>query len=191
MKTLTPKQERFCQEYIVDCNATAAAERAEYSKKTAAQLGYQLMQIPEVLARIDELKRDQTKRTEIQADTILQRLDQIGGVDMAECFTELGALKNIHDIPKELRQCIASIEVLEVEEMVNGRKQKIGETKKIKFWDKLRANELIGKHKKMFTERHDHTHRLGKTLEDIVDGSNQLETVPPQISGKKRKDKSK
>ena len=39
MADLTPKQERFCQEYLVDLNAAAAARRAGYSKQTAGVIG--------------------------------------------------------------------------------------------------------------------------------------------------------
>jgi len=37
----TPKQKRFCEEYLVDFNATQAAIRAKYSKKTAYSIGYE------------------------------------------------------------------------------------------------------------------------------------------------------
>lgn len=174
LNKLTAKQTRFCEEYLIDLNATKAAERAKFSKKSAGQQAYQLLQKKEIQERITELQQARSKRTEIEADTVLIRLDQIGGVDIAECFTKDGTLKNVHDIPKELRQCIASIEVLEVEEWDPGSKEKIkiGETKKIKFWDKIKANELIGKHKKLWTERVDHTHRVG-TLEQLVAGSSE------------------
>ena len=39
MADLTPKQERFCQEYLVDLNASAAARRSGYSKATAGVIG--------------------------------------------------------------------------------------------------------------------------------------------------------
>ena len=40
-KKLTHKQEKFCHEYMIDMNATAAALRSGYSKKTARAIGYE------------------------------------------------------------------------------------------------------------------------------------------------------
>ena len=49
MAKLTAKQQRFCDEYLIDLNATQAAIRAGYSPKTAEQLAYQLLQKTSVL----------------------------------------------------------------------------------------------------------------------------------------------
>ena len=51
---MTPKQQAFVSEYLIDLNATQAAIRAGYSPKTAEQLGYQLLQHPSVRAAVDE-----------------------------------------------------------------------------------------------------------------------------------------
>jgi len=45
---LTPKQLRFCQEYIIDFNATQAVIRAGYSKKTAYSQGQRLLKNVEI-----------------------------------------------------------------------------------------------------------------------------------------------
>jgi len=45
---LTKKQERFCDEYLVDLNATQAAQRAEYSKKTAYSQGQRMFWRPPI-----------------------------------------------------------------------------------------------------------------------------------------------
>jgi phage terminase small subunit len=51
MNRLTDKQQRFCQEYIVDMNATEAAVRAGYSAHTAKQQGHRLLKYPCVQSR--------------------------------------------------------------------------------------------------------------------------------------------
>mgnify|MGYP002856088713 FL=1 len=49
---MTPKQERFVAEYLVDCNATAAAIRAGYSRKSASAIGNENLRKPEILEAI-------------------------------------------------------------------------------------------------------------------------------------------
>lgn len=61
---MTPKQEMFCNEYLVDLNATQAAIRAGYSAKTAMEQGYQLRQKPSVHQRIEELKKERQNLNE-------------------------------------------------------------------------------------------------------------------------------
>lgn len=51
---MTKKQKRFCDEYLIDCNATQAAIRAGYSKKTAKQIGQENLTKPDLKNYIDE-----------------------------------------------------------------------------------------------------------------------------------------
>ncbi len=53
---LTEKQERFCNEYLVDYNATQAATRSGYSANTAYSIAHELLSKPEIRQRIDELQ---------------------------------------------------------------------------------------------------------------------------------------
>ena len=64
-RKLTPKQERFVQEYLIDLNATQAAIRAGYSAKTAEQQGYQLLQKPSVQAAIAARQKEREQRTAV------------------------------------------------------------------------------------------------------------------------------
>ncbi|WP_180048678.1 terminase small subunit [Acinetobacter sp. YH12144] len=74
MANLTPKQQRFIEEYLIDLNATQAAIRAGYSEKTAEQLGYQLLQKTSVLKAIEEAKNQVSKRTELTVDMVVSGL---------------------------------------------------------------------------------------------------------------------
>ncbi|HTE34070.1 MAG TPA: terminase small subunit [Chryseolinea sp.] len=75
--SLTPKQEQFCREYLIDFNATQAAIRAGYSKKTAGQIGEQNLKKLEISAYVRELKEKQIERTEITADFVLTGLKEV------------------------------------------------------------------------------------------------------------------
>lgn len=71
---LTPKQERFVAEYLIDLNATKAAMRAGYSEKTAEQLGHQLLKKTSVQQCLQRALSRQQQRTEITADLVLKGL---------------------------------------------------------------------------------------------------------------------
>lgn len=79
---LTPRQERFVQEYLIDLNATQAAIRAGYSKKTADVQGPRLLGNVGVCAAINKGRAKQAERLEITAASITTRLITIA--DKAE-----------------------------------------------------------------------------------------------------------
>ena len=71
-KTLTPKQDRFCREYLIDCNATQAAIRAGYSKRTAGHKASALVVHNCIKQRIKELREKQGKRLDYGSDDVVQ-----------------------------------------------------------------------------------------------------------------------
>jgi len=71
---LTPKQEMFCKEYIIDLNATQAAIRAGYSEKTANEQGARLLANVSISEKIRELINQRSARVEITADYVLQTI---------------------------------------------------------------------------------------------------------------------
>ncbi len=73
-RKLTPKQERFVEEYLCDLNATAAAIRAGYSRRTANNQGFKVMRMPHVQEAIAGKKTARSARVEVTADWILSRL---------------------------------------------------------------------------------------------------------------------
>lgn len=88
MKKLTPKRERFCQEYIIDFNATRAARDAKFSKRTARSQGQRLLTNVYIQARIAELLKDRSERTKITQDMVLKELAGLLTSDIAD-FVEL------------------------------------------------------------------------------------------------------
>lgn len=73
-KKLTPRQEEFCHQYIVDLNGTQAAIRAGYAQGSAEVTASQLLRIPKVRQVIDELKAERQQRTQITADWVLEKI---------------------------------------------------------------------------------------------------------------------
>lgn len=74
VKKLTPRQEVFVKEYLVDLNAKNAATKAGYSKKTANAQGCQLLDNPKVKAQIDKEMGKRAARVEISQDYVLQSI---------------------------------------------------------------------------------------------------------------------
>ena len=73
---MTPKQERFCVEYLVDLNATQAAIRAGYSEKTARSVGCENLTKPDISDRIAALQEERQARTLVTADDVVRGLDR-------------------------------------------------------------------------------------------------------------------
>jgi phage terminase small subunit len=76
--SLTPRQQRFAEEYIVDCNATQAAIRAGYSPVGAEQYGHILLEKTQVSAAIQLALHEKAERTQITGDMVLYKLWQLG-----------------------------------------------------------------------------------------------------------------
>ena len=84
MKKLTPKQQRFVDEYLIDLNATQAAIRAGYSAKTAPWIGQQLLSKTHIAAAVNERINNRSQRTEITQDMVLQRWWELANADANE-----------------------------------------------------------------------------------------------------------
>jgi phage terminase small subunit len=81
---LTPKQEKFCTEYLVDLNATQAATRAGYSAKTAGAIGFELLKKPQIQSQIEINRVEVAKTTGITPERVLQELGKIAFADHNE-----------------------------------------------------------------------------------------------------------
>lgn len=101
---LTPKQERFVAEYLVDLNATQAAIRAGYSKRTADRIGPELLGKTWVSRAIEEARAKQQIRIQITADDVLRDLLEVKSRCMVKGpdFDSKGANRALELIGKHL-----------------------------------------------------------------------------------------
>lgn len=74
---MTSKQERFCNEYLIDCNATQAAIRAGYSKTTAYSIGNENLSKPEIKKYIDEQMKAMQDKTIASAEEVMEYLSSV------------------------------------------------------------------------------------------------------------------
>ena len=77
MAKLTAKQKRFCDEYLIDLNATQAAIRAGYSQKTARQIADENLSKPYIKAYIDERMAEKEKELIADQDEVLRYLTSV------------------------------------------------------------------------------------------------------------------
>lgn len=167
-KPLTAKQQAFVAQYLVDKNATAAAVRAGYSEKTAAKIASNLMKKPAVRAAVDSAVAKQLERVEVSADEILAGLKRVAFFDIAEAYEETGKgdergenrMRSVRDMPRDVRDALAGIDV-----HYDG-KDEPGYVVKLKVDGRLKALELLGKYRKLFTEKVEHS---GAVSVEIVD----------------------
>lgn len=73
---LTAKQEAFCNEYLIDLNATAAAKRAGYSEDTAYAIGWENLRKPEIASRIVQLRAEITEKTLVTPEYIVEGIKE-------------------------------------------------------------------------------------------------------------------
>lgn len=161
-KKLSPKQQRFVEEYLIDLNATQAYRRAGYSVKSeaaAAVEGHKLLRNPKIAKAIQEGMDARSERTQVTADRVLQELARIGFADprMVMSWGPNGVV--LRD-SSELTEDEAAI-VSEVSET----RTESGGSLKVKLNDKLSALEKLGKHLDLFKERHEHTGKDGRPIE--------------------------
>lgn len=140
---LTDKQKRFVAEYLVDLNATAAAIRAGYSKKTAEVIGYENLRKPQIEAAINQAIQEREKRTEITQDMVFRETAKLAFFDIRKMFGKNGKPLNISELDADTAAALVGLDVQDVSDN-NGNY--VGYVKKYKMADKLKALELLGKH---------------------------------------------
>ncbi len=145
---ITDKQMKFCEEYLVDLNATQAAIRAGYSIKTARSIGNRLLTNVDIRRCIDKLKEKQSQRTQISADRVLKEVARLAFYDIRKAFDEDGRLKNPKDLDDDTAAAIANIEALY--SRLPGKKEILQGVKKIRMVDKGANLERLMKYLQLF-----------------------------------------
>lgn len=153
---MTPKKERFIVEYLIDLNATKAAERAGYSARTAYSAGQRLLKDVEVATALTKAQQERAQRTGVTADRVLLELAAIGFSDLRDVFDEHGHLRPPQDLPDTVASAIASVKVTKERSRREGDTSTEETVTEVKAWDKPRALEMMGRHLGMFVDRQQH-----------------------------------
>ncbi|MDV0393230.1 terminase small subunit [Enterobacter roggenkampii] len=147
MAKLTDKQELFAREYLKDLNATQAAIRAGYSEKTANEQASRLLANVNVQNFVAELKASRIEQTGIDAAYVLRRLVEIDQMDAADILDDEGGLLPISAWPKVWRTSLSGLDLNRLRMAGKNDEEDIETTiQKIKWPDKVKNLELLGKH---------------------------------------------
>ena len=166
---LTAKQQRFIVEYLIDLNAAQAAIRAGYAMKGAKDQAYQLMQRPEVVAAIKEAIEARNQRVQVDADYVLNRLTEIDQMDLLDILDDDMSIKPLSKWPKVWRQSLSGFDIAEMFEGVGKERDLVGLMKKIKWPDKVKNLELLGKHVNVNAFRENVNHSGSINLTNMTD----------------------
>ena len=164
MRDLTPRQQRFVQEYVVDLNATQASIRAGYSPKGARVRGAGLLANSNIQEALEDAQEGRRLRVEIEADDVVRQLAVVAFANITdfviwdETETRLRPTEEIDET-----------KLAGVQSVTSGQH---GVT--IRLHDKLRALELLAKHLGMFREE-------TRVEMEIRNGSEILERLTAKI----------
>lgn len=142
---LTDKQKQFCEEYLIDLNATQSAIRAGYSEKTAYSIGGENLNKPEIKEYIGELKKKRSEIVSLSQQDILKELKNFAYSDITKTINLTP--DEVKALPVEIRRMIVSYE-----HTIDEYEGRTIERIKLKFADKLKVFEMLNKHTGFYEE---------------------------------------
>lgn len=157
-KPLTAMQEAYCQSYIkTPENQSQAAIDAGFSPNTAHVKASVMMRDERIQKRIAELMEERNKRNRVSADYVLMRLVEIDQMDVLDILNDDGGMKPIAEWPKVWRTSLSAMDIATIKTTQASLQKENGEAdlsvedvehilKKVKWPDKVKNLELIGKH---------------------------------------------
>lgn len=141
---MTEKQQRFCEEYLIDLNATQAAIRAGYSPRTANEQGARLLANVSISKAIAQAMAERSRRTGVSADRVVRELARIAFANAGDLIDASDATLKSDAVPDDL----AAIQSIKVKDLGD-----LGVEREIRLADKLKALELLGRHLGIFNDK--------------------------------------
>ncbi|QNQ39402.1 terminase small subunit [Brucella intermedia] len=163
---LTPKQEAFVAQYLLDLNATQAAIRAGYSEKTATEQGSRLLTNVKVQEAIAKGQNKTAAKLEITKERIVEELAKIGFSNMLD-YMRAGTDGDPYlDFSSLTREQAAALAEVTVEDFKDGRGEDARDVRRIKFklHDKKGALVDLAKMLGFMVEKHEHTGEISLTV---------------------------
>jgi phage terminase small subunit len=162
---LTPKQQRFIQEYLIDLNATQAAIRAGYGKKGASTQGERLLRNVEIKAAVAAGQARQFGALEITAERVKLELARVAFVDVRRLFDDDGNLRPLSTLSADDVAAVKSLEVVMANlDAGDGKRDRVH---RVSLHDKTRALEMLAKHFGLLKEQVE-VSLVGEIVERLV-----------------------
>ena len=130
---MTPKQKKFCVEYLIDLNATQAAIRAGYSEKTAYSMGQRLLKNVEIKSRIKALQDKVFEDGMMSAAEVLWRLSKAGRGELKEEVVVTEGIGDGFSEAKIIKKQISARDQLKALELMGKRHDLFGADTKIEM----------------------------------------------------------
>lgn len=146
MKKLTPKQERFINEYLIDLNGAQAAIRAGYSKKTAKVIAAENLTKPYIQQAIEKKQKKLRNKIEVTQERVLKELARLAFNDVRKFWDEKGNLKDIKDLDDDAAAAIAGMDIEDIYEGAGQDRIYAGKVRKVKLSNKISALDMLSKH---------------------------------------------
>ncbi len=156
------RHEEFCHEYLKTLSSQEAGKAVGFKTR---QHAWDVLQREEVEERIAYLNTQRLNRVDVDADYVLKRLTEIDQMDILDILDDKGNYKPLKEWPKIWRQYINTLESVELSE---GE----GWLKKIKWPDKVKNLELLGKHISVgaFKDKVEHSGTIEiQSVSDLMD----------------------
>ena len=161
-KELTPKQKRFCSEYIIDWNGTRAAIVAGYSQKTARQIAVDNLSKLNVKTYIEAIQKDIEKQAGISQMMVLQEYMKIAFSNIADLHNTWIDRNDFDQLTEPQKAAISEIDTRVIRRTIDSEIISV-EQVKIKLHDKQKAlteiSRMLGYNA---PEKFDHTSKGDK-----------------------------
>lgn len=150
MENLTTKQEKFAQ-LVAEGKTYADAYQGAYNvgEKTTKNSIYvkssRLMDEAKIQLRVHELKQEVLERNKATLDEVLTEMAKWLRFDPIKLFNDDFSIKQIDELPEDVRKCIASFEVLESFSGTGEKRKVTGQIKKVKLIDKRATADMFMK----------------------------------------------
>jgi phage terminase small subunit len=163
---LTPREQVFVSQYLIDLNGKRAATEAGYKPDTAEVTASRMLKKPHVKEAIAAAQAVGFVQARIKADDILQGYAAVAFADITDYLNEDGSLKPISQWPKAGGKLIAKVKTKRIME---GTKE--AETVEIQLWDKIGALNSLAKHFGLLVEQQHVTveHKMARMTDAELD----------------------
>lgn len=153
ISSLNDKQKLFCEHYLISFNATQAAIKAGYSKNSAYSQAHDLLKKPEIQKYLQSKKERIAAKLEITQERTMQEIGRIAFSDIRKILTARNTIIPIASLDDDTAAALSSLQVDELYAGSEGQKYWVGQSKKIRMYDKTKALEMLAKHFGIYQEQ--------------------------------------